>query len=165
MTKNRRKRLWVDARLQTALLLRVFSYWTMATLTIGMAFVLATLLSSPPAAFSTVLSRAAVQFGPALIAAFLLLPILLVDFLRMSHQVVGPIRRLRDEMEHLANGETVEPVAFRRKDFWADFAESFNRVAERLQQHERAASQPTASAPKKEEALAASTCVASTTNS
>jgi hypothetical protein len=35
-------------------------------------------------------------------------------------------------MRQLANGEKVAPLSFRQGDFWQEFAEDYNRIADRL---------------------------------
>ncbi len=68
-------------------------------------------------------------YGPAAIASFLLLPLVIVDIIRISNRFVGPLLWLRRSMRALARGEYVEPIEFRGNDFWYDFADEFNAVA------------------------------------
>ena len=73
-------------------------------------------------------------YGPAAIASFLLLPLVIVDIIRFSNRFVGPLLRLRRSMRALARGEYVEPIEFRDNDFWYDFADEFNAVRARILQ-------------------------------
>jgi signal transduction histidine kinase len=73
------------------------------------------------------------HYGPALIASILLLPLIVVDIVRMSNRFVGPLVRLRRSMRQLAQGEHVEPITFRDDDFWKEFADEFNAVLARVQ--------------------------------
>ena len=73
-------------------------------------------------------------YGPAAIASFLLLPLVIMDVIRMSNRFVGPLLRLRRSMRALARGEDVEPIEFRDNDFWHDFADEFNAVNARIRQ-------------------------------
>jgi nitrogen fixation/metabolism regulation signal transduction histidine kinase len=72
-------------------------------------------------------------YGPAAIASLLLMPLVAWDVIRLSNRFVGPILRMRRAMKALAQGEQVQPIAFREGDFWREFAGDFNAVAERLQ--------------------------------
>jgi methyl-accepting chemotaxis protein len=73
------------------------------------------------------------QFGPALIASFILLPLVIYDIISLSNRFTGPLFRLRRSMRALANGEEVKPIRFRDGDFWQGLAEEFNAVLERMQ--------------------------------
>jgi len=68
-----------------------------------------------------------------MLASALILPAILLDFLRLSHRWVGPIFRLRASLQALNRGETVKPIAFRDGDFWQELAGEFNQAAEELQ--------------------------------
>jgi hypothetical protein len=65
-------------------------------------------------------------------ASGLMLPILILDVIRVSHRFVGPMHRLRRALEDLADGKNVPSVKFRKDDFWFDLAEDFNRAAARV---------------------------------
>jgi hypothetical protein len=71
--------------------------------------------------------------GPALIASMLVLPIVVVDVVRLSNKFAGPVHRMRRTIKQLADGRVVEPVCLRKEDFWYDFAEDFNRALARMQ--------------------------------
>jgi hypothetical protein len=71
--------------------------------------------------------------GPALVASLLLLPLVVIDIIRVSNRFTGPLLRLRRSMRGLASGERVEPLYFREGDFWKDFADEFNEVIARVQ--------------------------------
>ncbi len=73
------------------------------------------------------------QFGPAAVASILLLPIIIIDVIRVSNRFCGPMQRLRGAMRQLAAGEHVRPVHFRDNDFWQELAEEFNAVIARVQ--------------------------------
>ena len=76
-------------------------------------------------------------YGAALVASLLLLPIVLIDIVRLSNRFAGPLVRLRRSMRALARGEKVQPIHFRGSDFWQEFADEFNAIAARLQDDRR----------------------------
>ena len=132
MQRTFRTRLLIDPKLQGALVCRVLLYWC---LSIGVMMLLAGLQvvwRGPNVESGVALSRAVLAFGPALLASMVLLPFVAFDTLRFSHRFAGPMHRLRTEARRLADGETVEPVNIREKDYWGDLADEFNRVAEEL---------------------------------
>jgi hypothetical protein len=136
--KNMRKQLFVDPKVQGALVLRVLLYWVVCLITITLMLLCWNVLRTPRM-FYTFLDDMWYQYGPALLASFLLLPMVVVDVIRLSNRFAGPLFRLRRCMRALARGEYVEPIRFREGDFWRDFADEFNAVLARVQGEGRAA--------------------------
>jgi hypothetical protein len=130
---NLRKRSFVDSAVQGRLVLRIVLYWAVFMFDIAVVVMIWRLLTSPSQGFNPNLDEMWFQYGPAVLAALLLLPAAMLDIVRFSHRFVGPILRLRRSMRQLARGEHVEPIQFRRGDFWQDLADEFNAVAARVQ--------------------------------
>jgi hypothetical protein len=131
--ENLRKRSFVDAAVQGRLVLRILLYWAVFMFGIAVVVIIWRLLTYPSRGFNTNCDGMWFPYGPAVLAALLLLPAAILDIVRFSHRFVGPILRLRRCMRQLARGEHVEPIRFRRGDFWQDLADEFNAVAARLQ--------------------------------
>jgi len=70
--------------------------------------------------------------GPFLLVMFFLLPVFILDTIKLSHRFAGPIYRLRNTVRSLANGEEFRPLKFREVDFWQGLAEDFNVMVARL---------------------------------
>ncbi|RIK83542.1 MAG: hypothetical protein DCC67_05825 [Planctomycetota bacterium] len=70
--------------------------------------------------------------GPFLMVLFFMLPVFIVDTIKLSHRFAGPIFRLRGVFRSLASGEQFQPLKFRDMDFWQELADDFNRMVERL---------------------------------
>ena len=51
-----------------------------------------------------------------------------------SNRLLGPLRRLRETVTRLANGEQVGELNFRSGDFLKDVADDVNQVARRLEE-------------------------------
>jgi hypothetical protein len=127
-----RRRLFIDRPIQVAVLFRALMYWAVCLFAqLLMVFF-----------FSAVTSNQEdfIANGPQLwwhlqltaAASFVLLPIILLDLLKLSHRWVGPIFRLRNALKSLGQGETITPVQFRQRDFWQDLAGDLNAVAAKL---------------------------------
>ena len=112
--------------------MRVALYWVFASLAIALMLLCGRIMFGPARVFYTHFDDMWFHHGPALIAAFLLLPVVLVDVLKLSNRFVGPILRLRTGLRALAMGETVPPMKFRDGDFWQEFATEFNVVAAQI---------------------------------
>jgi hypothetical protein len=132
MEKKKRARLFVDAKVQGALVSRVILYWFLCLLTITLMLLCWRILTGPARPFYWHLDNMWFFYGPAAIASFLLLPMMVVDVIRLSNRFVGPLLRLRRDMRALARDEEVEPLEFRQSDFWREFADEFNAIAARL---------------------------------
>jgi len=151
--KNFRRRLFVDPQVQGALILRVVLYWVLCLVTITLMLLCWRILTGPARLFYTHFDDMWFHYGPAMVASCIMLPLLVVDIVRLSNRFVGPLVRLRRAMRALARGEHVEPVSFREGDFWLEFAQEFNALLARVQR------QQTGAGPEREEEqeLAAST--------
>ena len=131
--KELRKHLFVDSKVQGALVSRVILYWVVCLVTITLMLLCWRIVTGPARMFYTHFNDMWFYYAPALIASFLLLPLIVVDIIRLSNRFVGPLLRLRRSMRELADGEYVEPIEFRDDDFWHDLAEEFNGVLRRVQ--------------------------------
>ena|SRR5687767_3751682 len=128
---QKRNRLFIDIDVQVALMWRVGLYWgTFAVAVLLMQFCWVA-LTARPASSLDLLQRALSACGPAIIASLLLIPLVLVDSLRLSNRFVGPIYRLRRALRELSQGIRTEPVVLRRDDFWHDLTDDFNRLIEK----------------------------------
>lgn len=133
MANYPRKQLMVDPRVQGALMFRTAFYWLACLSTIMMMVLCWRIVTGPARIFYMHFDDMWFHFGPAIIAALLMLPLLIIDSLRMSNRFAGPLFRLRGQMRQVARGERVEPIRFRDGDFWHDMATEWNAVVARLQ--------------------------------
>lgn len=128
-----RKRLLVDAKVQRSFALRAIAYWAgCMTIVMGLA-VLWQLLTKPAQPLFSSDEEMWACLRPLLLATILVMPTIIYDILVLTNRLVGPIVRLRSEMRKLARGEHVEPIRFRKGDFWQEFADEFNAVVARVQ--------------------------------
>lgn len=129
MSTNRRRQIFCDREVQGALMLRVVMYWFFCLLTVTLMLVCWSVVSGPPRRFSVLFADLYVRYAPALAASLVVLPIVMIDVVRLSNRFAGPIKRLRDSMTALAEGNEVQPIKFREQDFWKPLAELFNAIA------------------------------------
>lgn len=131
--KALRKQLFVDSKVQGALAVRVVLYWAVCLLTILLMLLFWRIVTGPARPVSMHFADMWFFYGPPAVASLLLLPLVIVDIVRLSNRFTGPLLRLRRSMRALARGEHVAPIEFRDGDFWQDFAEEFNQVLARVQ--------------------------------
>ncbi len=131
--KYPRKQLFVDPKVQGALVVRAVLYWVVYLIAITLMLLCWRILTGPARMFYTHFNDMWFFYGPAAIASGMLLPLVVVDIIRLSNRFAGPVVRLRSSMRALARGEHVAPIKFREGDFWHEFAEEFNAVVARIQ--------------------------------
>lgn len=129
MAKSVRKQVFVDRALQGALVFRTVWYAVACVVLVTLLLLAWRILFGPARPFYAHLDDMWYFFGPALVAAVCVIPIVIMDMARFSNRFAGPVFRLRGAMRRLANGEPVESIQFRDGDFWKSFAEDFNEVA------------------------------------
>ena len=131
--KSLRKQLFVDPNVQGALVVRAVLYWLECMLSIALMLLCWRIMTDPDRLLNDHLSSIWFDYWPACFVSFMLLPVVVVDMMRLSNRFCGPMLRLRRYMRQLARGEYVEPIEFRGGDFWCNLAQEFNAVAMRVQ--------------------------------
>jgi hypothetical protein len=126
-----RNYLFVDPKVQVSLMIRVACYWCVCFL--GVAFVLFgwQSISVLDGTFVERITAVLHNDGPVLFALLMLLPLLVIDVVRLSNRFVGPMLRLRRSIRELARGDDVPPLEFREGDFWPEIADEFNALRAR----------------------------------
>lgn len=133
MISGKRRQLFVDAKVQGSLVARTIAYWGFCLIALTLMLLCWRIFTVPGRTFAFHVDWLWFHYAPAVMASLLLLPIIVLDSLRMSNRFAGPMVRLRRAMRRLAEGENVQPINFRGNDFWSEFADDFNRMLARQQ--------------------------------
>ncbi|MHB8902322.1 MAG: hypothetical protein ACYC6Y_26480 [Thermoguttaceae bacterium] len=128
-----RTQLLVDPEVQGALVARAILYWVTCTLSIALLLLCWRVLTGPVRPLWFHLENMWFFYGPALVASLIVLPVAIMDMIRVSNRFAGPLTRLRHSMRTLAKGGTVPEIEFRKDDFWYEFAEEFNAVVREVE--------------------------------
>ncbi len=129
MSKHKRKKNFVDNKVQGALLRRIFSHWLLFFCVAGGSVILLqTLLGDSNIPVMDRLKQQVGDFSLFAIVMAALFPGFMLDTIRFSNRFVGPVGRLRRHLQQLSRGDTSK-CSFRGDDFWAEAAEEFNAVA------------------------------------
>ena len=128
MSRSRRNQLLTDEVVQGELLFRAITYWFFCLMVVSLLVVGWSMYCGPPRPFSVIIQDSLVQTAPAFFGSIVLLPIVLIDVLKVSSRFVGPIQQVRNVLRKAAAGEPTPPLALRKDDFWQDLALYANQV-------------------------------------
>lgn len=138
--KRKRSRLFVDARVQGALMRQLILHWLLACAIIfAYLLILEAFASGFGKPISEHLSALWERYGMLTVVLAAIFPVFAYDSVKLSNRFAGPMVSFRQALQKLAHNEQVQPLSFRRGDFWKEFAEDFNAVAEKMSElNERA---------------------------
>ncbi len=127
----RRRRLWVDGRIQGAIVVRLLTYYLACGITATCMLVAwRVAVYGVQGGLAQHLSQLWTQMGPGALSLVLLLPMFVFDAVRLSHRFTGPMFRIRKAMKAAAKGEKVTPIQLRETDYWQDLADDLNSLLE-----------------------------------
>src|SRR4029079_16704184 len=95
MRKAKRTQLFVDPKVQGALMARTVTYWFFCLFTLALLLVAWRMLTGPAQPFLAHLADAWRHYWPAMAASVALLPVLVFDSVQLSNHFAGPMFRLR----------------------------------------------------------------------
>ncbi len=141
-----RTKLWIDHRVQGALVGRVVIYWCAALLYFGIAAWVSIACENPTWSFSQQAKAWFETVGPWLPSAGLILPLVVYDILRLSNQFAGPVVRMRNQLVRIVQSPDCNPIALRTDDYWHDLAVPINDVQNHIRSLKRELQEDSASA-------------------
>ncbi len=136
MSKPERKKTFVDPKVQGALVRRLILHWFTFFAVASLITFCLQVLSNPFQSIGEHAQNLWWTHGPFLLVLVFLLPVFVLDTIRLSHRFAGPIYRLRSTIRSIAEGGSVPRLKFRDFDFWHGLAGDFNRMVDRLTNHE-----------------------------
>ena len=128
MAHRKRKTLFVDQEVQTAILKRVVFYWISCIAFFTLMIWCYESLARPDQMFYEHIGPMIRRFLPIYIAMTALLPFLLYDALRFSNRFCGPLHRVLSELEKFSQTGNMERVTFRENDFWQALADRITQA-------------------------------------
>lgn len=132
MSHRKRQKKFVDARVQGAMARRIIFHWLLfVAVALCTAFIFQ-VLSNPFLPLALHLENLWWAQGPFIMVLVFLLPVFVLDTIKLSHRFAGPISRLRSAMRAIASGESPKKVSFRGGDFWQDLADDYNKMLDVL---------------------------------
>jgi nitrogen fixation/metabolism regulation signal transduction histidine kinase len=132
MAHQGRKKTFVDPKVQGALVRRLVLHWCAFIAVAALVAFCLQVLSNPFTSIREHAQNVWWTHGPFLLVLVFMLPVFIVDTIKLSHRFAGPIYRMRQTIRSLAKGGAYAPMKFRDQDFWQGMAEDFNAMVERL---------------------------------
>lgn len=133
--KFSRRTTVINPKLQWHLALRnvvCMGVFLVATLSLGL---IGQFLSTPNASAAENLNQYISQNVPTILAMVCLVPVFVRDSLQTSHRFAGPIFKLAQTCERIADGDKDVPeLKFRKDDMWKEVAVVFNEMVEKLRE-------------------------------
>ncbi len=130
--KPDRNKTFIDPTVQGALVKRLVIHWLVFVGVAGLTAFCLQVLSNPFQPLESHFNQLWWTHGPFLIVTVFLLPVFVLDTIKLSHRFTGPIYRLRQTIRKGAEGQPVGKLKFRDFDFWQGLAEDFNTMVDHL---------------------------------
>jgi len=130
MKRKSGRRLLLDSEIQKTLAFRVAQYGMLFLFMTGLIVYCWSVSTTPHREFRHFIADFWARFGPTMAAGALLLPIVIIDTLRLTSRYAGPVNRVRSTVQRLADGEPVAPIDCRRDDLLGELIDDVNRLIE-----------------------------------
>ncbi|MBI3866140.1 MAG: hypothetical protein HY290_30035 [Planctomycetia bacterium] len=132
---TKRTKIFVNRRIQGRILARMAKYWVVYNLVLWHALFLMDFQrqgipgmtdQGPRMGLLDYYVEFAASHSLLLVLSAALLPIVLWDMLKLSHQIAGPLVRFGNSLRKMTAGEPVSQIQLRPGDLLGDFQEAFN---------------------------------------
>jgi hypothetical protein len=128
MPRPPRRKKFIDAIVQGSLVRRLVLHWILFLSVTFLVSFLLQVLSDPFRPIASHFQNLSWTHGPLLMVMVFLLPVFIVDTIKLSHRFAGPIFALRRAMREVAQGKPPRQIRFRDSDFWHEVAEDYNAM-------------------------------------
>jgi nitrogen fixation/metabolism regulation signal transduction histidine kinase len=128
MSYPRRTKHFIDSNVQGALARRIILHWVVFLLVTAFVSFVIQVLANPFRPISDHFQDLWNTQGPFLLVMVFLLPVFVMDAIKLSHRFAGPIFSLRRAIQEIAQGNPARRLKFRTRDFWQSLADDFNAM-------------------------------------
>jgi hypothetical protein len=131
-SRPQRRQKFIDSKVQGALARRIIFHWLVFLAVASVAALLLQVLSDPFRPAGEHFDNLWYTHGPFLVVMVFLLPVFVIDTIKISHRFAGPVYSLRRTMREVADGKPPRKLQFRQGDFWHELASDYNAMIDRL---------------------------------
>jgi hypothetical protein len=133
-TKFKRAKIYLGWKVHGRLVAQIAVFWIAYHVIVGGSLFAVEYLRRLPASLGSTPQAPAPPFLESFIDNYawlvvfpiVVLPILLFDTIRLTHRIVGPLKRLEGVFQRMARGEAVTAVHFRARDLMGGVEEALN---------------------------------------
>lgn len=135
-----RKRIFVSRPIQGQLTLRLGLYWVLYHFVLWHVLFVYHFLQYRlvPTEQAISFQELYVTFGrhyfPIIICSLAMLPVFLVDLVRLSHRIAGPLVRFRSVLDDMIAGRPTQRIRLRKGDLMMELEEKFNQYIDVYEQ-------------------------------
>lgn len=133
-TLAKRGSLLIDKKSQGQIIVRCSLHWLIFTSAAGVVGFIIQFCMNPYGGLGQNFSDSLVSFGPTLLTLACLTPVFIYDYVKLSHQIIGPALRIRRTLQSLARDESVSRMKLRENDLHTDLVEDLNAVIDMIDQ-------------------------------
>ncbi|MFO1092202.1 MAG: hypothetical protein U0992_02670 [Planctomycetaceae bacterium] len=130
---QQRSKLFVDRRLQGGIVRRILWHWLTFIAAGTVIGVTVRWLTHPTVPLSQQFGEMFAAFGPFLVALLALLPIFVLDTIKLTNRFAGPYVRFRQHIRAFLDGRSPGPIKFRDGDYWRETEDDLNKMFAELQ--------------------------------
>ena len=129
--KYKRKKTYVSRAIQGRILWRfVFFYVTYNCFLLSVLLLQQILTNSNPMPFAELIQLTWNTYFPTFIVVAAAIPVFLLDILKTTHRIAGPLVRFENSLLKMRSGEPIEPIRLRDNDMLHEFCDQFNAYIE-----------------------------------
>jgi nitrogen fixation/metabolism regulation signal transduction histidine kinase len=128
MSYPRRTKHFIDSNVQGALARRIILHWLVFILVTAFVSFVIQVLANPFRPIAEHFQDLWNTQGPFLLVMLFLLPVFVMDSVKLSHRFAGPIFSLRRAIQDIAQGKPARRLKFRKRDFWHGLADDYNTM-------------------------------------
>jgi hypothetical protein len=131
-----RKKIFVSGEIQGRLMFKIAMYWLIYHVVLWHALFAYRYFewrvegTAPLTPFRQLYGEFVLQYYPMVICAVAMLPVFLIDLVRLTHRIAGPLVRFKGSLKRMCAGEPVSRVQLRKGDLLSDFETAFNEYVE-----------------------------------
>lgn len=126
--RKKRTKFFVDKSVQGSIAKRVTIHWICFFAIMIALQVLTTWMVNPMSTRGELFKMVVQNNGLFLMAVVLLLPSFVFDTVKLSNRFAGPMVRLKNAFQEVAETGELKEIQFRDGDFWMDIAEKYNAM-------------------------------------
>ena len=132
-SKYKRKRLFVDTKVQGSLVRQLIIHWSLACFLIFLyLFTLEAFSNGFSVSFQANLVALWQEYGLLALVLLVISPVFIYDAVKLSNRFVGPMISFRSALNKLATGQDPDLINFRQDDFWKELTKDFNSISAEL---------------------------------